>query len=268
MGSKNQKLNKVLIAIIKKKKQDLIIQKKEIALSKMKDFVSNLDLGRNKFKESILNAENIALIAEIKLASPAEKDFKPKVEIMDQAGKYDSAGADAISYITETHYFNGEVERILKIGAKTKLPILQKDFVIDQYQIYEAKIVGSSALLLIAKILDKKSLSNFVDICLNLHIEPVVEINDESDLENALETKTSVIAVNSRNLDNFEIDLNKAYSLLKKIPDKYIKLGFSGIDSSKEVKKYKTAGAKGVLIGTSLMKAKNIKEFIKEIKSV
>jgi len=262
---KNQALHKILQEIVEKKKIDLVEQKKQIPLSKLKEFVSNLGLGRNIFKKNILKSQNIALIAEIKLASPADISFDPKVDIMDQAGVYEKAGTDAISYITEKYFFKGDVSRVIKIAARVKLPILQKDFVIDEYQIYEAKIVGSDALLLIARLLGAQKLKKYVDICFKLGIEPVVEINDKKDLQKAIVTKTSFIAVNARDLSTFEIDVDKACKLLKQIPDKFIKLGFSGIKSSVEVKKYKQAGARGVLVGTSLMQANNIEKFIKSI---
>ena len=265
---KNQKLNEILLEIIEKKKNDLVTQKREIPLSKLREFTSNMDIGVSQFRENIQRAKKIGLIAEIKLVSPADTSFNPNIEIMDQAGQYEKAGADAISYISEKYYFKGNVTSVIKLASKVRLPILQKDFVIDEYQIYEAKIVGSSALLLIARLVDKKTLKNFVDLCRDLGIEPVVEINDQEDLEKAEAVSARIIAVNARDLSTFKVDVDKACSLLQKVSDSYIKLGFSGVKSADEVKKYKKAGAKGVLVGTSLMKAKNIKEFIAELKNI
>jgi indole-3-glycerol phosphate synthase len=265
---KNKGLNIVLEEIIKKKKKDLAKQKQEISLSELKEFVSNLGIVQGEFKKAISDTPKISLIAEIKLASPADPQFGPTVEIMDQAKIYEDAGADCISYITEKYFFKGDVASIIKIAAKVKLPIIQKDFVIDEYQIYEAKIVGSSALLLIARLLDGKKLGEFVDLCKSFGIEPVVEINDQKDLDKALSTTTNVVAVNARDLTTFQIDVDKACELLKRIPDKFIKLGFSGINSTSEVEKYKKAGAKGVLVGTSLMQSENAESFIKSLKNI
>lgn len=265
---KDQKLNEVLVQIIKKKKEDLALQKKDIPISKLKEFVSNLGLYKNLFREAILNAQSIALIAEIKLASPSDQSLNSNIDIMDMAGEYEIAGADAISYITEKHFFNGDVAQVIKIAAKVTLPILQKDFVIDEYQIYEAKIVGSNALLLIARLIDQEKLKSFVKLCKTIGIEPVVEINSQEDLNKALKTTANIIAVNARDLSTFEIDVDKACELLELIPAKFVKLGFSGISSSAEVKKYQEAGASGVLVGTSLMKSKNVSEFIKELKQI
>lgn len=265
---KNKVLNEILTEIVEKKKKDLVRQKKEIPLPKLKEFTSNLGTISGVFKKVILDSNNTAVIAEIKLASPANPDFNPNVYVMDQGKLYENAGADAISYITEKYFFKGEVPKIVEIAAAVKLPILQKDFVIDEYQIYEAKIVGSSALLLIARLVDVVTLKKYVELCKKLGIEPVVEINDGEDLKKAMTTSTNIIAVNARDLSTFEIDLEKAYRLIEEIPEKYTKLGFSGVNSSVEVSKYKKAGARGVLVGTSLMNTKNISDFIKELKTI
>ena len=220
-------------------------------------------LKRSRFLN--LPENKMAIIAEIKLASLTVPYLGSEKDIVKRAVDYKQAGADAISIITEKHFFKGSPDFIPRLKAKTDLPILQKDFVIDPYQIYEAKIIGADALLLIAKIINKKTLINFVALCQKIGIEPVVEINDESDLKKALGTSTKIIAINARNLNTFIVDIDQACQLIKKIPDRFTKLAFSGIKSSIEVKKYQQAGAKGVLVGTSLMKAKNIKQFIKNL---
>jgi len=236
-----------------------IIEKKKLELSQNKN---NL-----LFKEKILSAKNIGLIAEVKFASPTNPNLGSKEKLLDRVKKYEKGGADAISIITEKYFFKGDVKSIELVREQIKLPVLQKDFVIDKRQIYQAKEVGSDALLLIARLVDKKTLQSFVELCFELDIEPVVEMNNEEDLKKTLATKTNIIAVNARNLENFKIDIDAACKLIKKIPNKYIKLGFSGINSKKEVIKYKNAGARGVLVGTSLMKTENIKEFIERLKT-
>ncbi len=244
-------MHNILQDIIEKKKLDLIEKKRNY----------------NKFKQNI-TSKNIAVIAEIKLASPSAGMLGSEDEIITRAVSYEKAGANAISFITEKHYFKSDISFIPKIKEKISLPILQKDFVIDAYQIYEAKTVDSDALLLIARLLDKKTLQKFVLLCQELGIEPVVEINDAKDLSKAIETNTKIIAVNARNLENFEIDIENACELLKKIPDTFVKLGFSGIQSNQEVKKYQEAGASAILVGTELMKAEDIEAFITKLKNI
>jgi len=211
------------------------------------------------------NDKNIALIAEVKFASPTSPELGSSDELLERVKAYEKAGADAISIITEKHFFKGDVSLVTKVKKAVNIPVLQKDFVIDEKQIYEAKEIGSDALLLIARLIDGETLKKFVALCFELGIEPVVEVNSEEDLEKAVKTKTNIIAVNARDLETFVIDVEKVCELIKKIPDKFIKLGFSGINSSKEVTQYKNSGAQGVLIGTSLMKTKNIDSLMKNL---
>lgn len=251
-----------LVEIIEKKKQDLIEQKKKVPLSSLRALAQQ----SQKLYPSPFILTPFSIIAEIKLASPTVANLGSHDEIIDRAIAYEKAGADAISFITEKHYFKGDISFISKLKQHVALPILQKDFVIDAYQIYEAKLAGSDALLLIVRYLDTETLKRFVILCQKLGIEPVVEINDEEDLAKAIKTTTNIIAVNARDLRTFDISIDKACDLLRKVPNKFTTLGFSGIHSAEEVKKYKDAGAKGVLVGTELMKARNIQEFIQSLK--
>ena len=240
-------MHKILKQIVEKKQADLIL------------------LKRNRFLNLLKN--KMVIIAEIKLASPTAAYLGSENDIVKRAVDYKQAGVDAISIITEKHFFKGSLKFIPQIKKSVDLPVLQKDFVIDPYQIYEAKIIGADALLLIAKITDKQTLIKFVLLCQEIGIEPIVEISDEIDLKKALQTSTKIIAINARNLETFDVNVDQACRLMEKIPDRFVKLGFSGIKSSTEVKKYQRVGAKGVLVGTSLMKTNNIKSFIRELQN-
>ena len=262
-------MHNILLKIIEKKQKDLNEQKRVHSIDELKRKVTASKSAKS-FKNRFINVahSDIAIIAEIKLASPTNPSLGSESDIIQRAIAYEKAGADAISFITEKHYFKGNTTVISQLKSRVHIPILQKDFVIDPYQIYEAKMIGSDAILLIARLVDKNVLKDFVTISQKIGIEPIVEINDEEDLEKALGTNTSFIAVNARDLSTFTVDIPKACALVEKIPEKYIKLGFSGINSSVEVKRYKKAGAKGVLVGTSLMKAANIDNFIKSLNNV
>ena len=205
------------------------------------------------------------LLAEIKFASPVTPHLGNVSELVKRAKQYEASGADAISIITENHFFNGDVSFIAKVKKQVAIPVLQKDFVVDQQQIYEAHAVGANALLLIARLVSSEQLRQFVTCCLSLGIEPVVEINNEADLEKAVATRTRIIAVNARNLETFAIDVKKACMLCEKIPDTFIILGFSGIHSRSDVLCFKQAGAAGVLVGTGLMKTNDIAGFIQKL---
>lgn len=262
-------MHNILLQIIEKKQKDLEQQRRIFPFAQLKRNVSTVKSESNFIsKLQNLNHSDIAIIAEIKLASPTISSLGSEKDILHRASVYEKAGTDAISFITESHYFKGNPVFIPKLKAKVNIPILQKDFVIDPYQIYEAKALGSDAILLIARLVDKNMLKDFVALSKKIGIEPVVEINDEEDLKKALFAHTSCIAVNARDLRTFKVNISKACRLLKKIPKKFIKLGFSGIKSSEEVIKYKKAGVKGILIGTSLMKATNIDSFIKNLRNI
>jgi indole-3-glycerol phosphate synthase len=259
-------MNKILKKIIKKTEKDLIEKKKSVSQQELKKQINNQNQSGLFYKAITHAVNNPAIIAEVKFASPSAGTLVKSGNLFERAKLYESAGADAISVITEMHFFKGNINFINQVKNAVSLPVLQKDFIIDEYQIYEAANTGSDALLLIARLLDKITLKKFVDKAIILGIEPVVEVYAQGDLEIAVASKTRFIAANSRDLDTFEVNVDKACSILKKRPDKFIRLGFSGIESASDVVKYKDAGARGVLIGTSLMKTGNVEEFIEGIK--
>lgn len=237
-----------------------ILQK--IITQKKKDLLQKRNMS---FLSAIQQTKDVAIIGEVKFASPTNPHMGVVSDLIIKAKEYEQSGISAISVITEKHFFKGDPTFISQVQQYVRVPILQKDFVIDISQIYEAMYLRSDALLLIARIIDTPTLQQFVSLAKKLGIEPIVEIASEEDLTKALRTETSVIAVNSRDLDTFVIDIDRACRLMGKIPGQFIRLGFSGINSAEEVKKYKKAGAKAILIGTALMRAKNTKSFVKEL---
>lgn len=261
MNNKNQNF---LDAIISSKRKELSKKKNSKINS---DFIEYKNFGKSKFLKvfEFSNNSKMGLIAEIKFASPTSKNLGSPDELIKRVIEYEKAGATAVSIITEKQFFKGDTSFVPLVKKQISIPVLQKDFVIDESQIYEAKKIGSDALLLIAKLVDKNTLKGFVSLCLDLGIEPVVEITDAEDLGKAIATDTNIIAVNARNLETFVVDVDCACRLLRRIPDKFITLGFSGILSNSEVNKYRAAGAQGVLVGTNLMKAKDSKTFIQNL---
>lgn len=221
------------------------------------------------FTSALKNSKqgSMAIIAEIKLSSPTEGNLGESKDIKNIARKYQLAGADCISIVTEKHFFHGDLKFIGEIKQTISLPILQKDFVIDPYQVYQAKNLGADAILLIAGILSEKDLITLVNLTKEIGIESVVEINSQEDLEKVLKTQTEIIAVNARDLTTFKVNVGKACRLLKIVPKKFIKLGFSGVQGKAEIEKYKNAGANGVLIGASLMKSDNVRLFMEGIRT-
>ncbi|MBI4008963.1 indole-3-glycerol-phosphate synthase [Candidatus Roizmanbacteria bacterium] len=257
-------MHRILRDIVKAVAEEIQKRKNEPSLEDLTSY------GRLPFKERILNpkAGDIGLIAEVKLASPTEGNLGKKVDILNRLQEYQHAGADAVSIITENKTFKGDIHLVATVKRSTLgLPILQKDFVIDEFQIKESCRLGADALLLIVRIINEEQLERFVKLCKEKKLEPVVEICSEDDLVKAVKSGAEIIAVNARDLDTFEVDVNKACKLLRRIPEKFIKLGFSGIHSRTEVEKYKLVGAKAVLVGTELMKTSNINKLIMELKN-
>lgn len=256
-------MHRILQDIIKNTNDEV---KKRQSESPLEDLTSYRHIS---FKDRILNPKmgDIGLIAEIKLASPTEERLGEKVDVLNRLQDYQTSGADAVSVVTEKKTFKGSLDLVATIKRSTSnLPILQKDFVINDFQIEESRRLGADALLIIARIVNVDQLKRFVKLCREKSLEPVVEICNLDDLAKAIRSETEIIAVNARNLDTFEVNVDGACKLLKRVPKQFIKLGFSGIHSRAEVEKYKQAGAKAVLVGTALMKAVNIKQFIYECK--
>ena len=264
--SEKLKVKNIIKDILEKTREDLKMRKRTISLTGLGKLGRLGKLG--KFRTAMLSSKKgIALIAEIKLASPSEEDLGSFETVLERAETYEKAGADAISVVVEKHFFKGDIAFIPKIKAVVSLPILMKDFVVDECQILEAVQAGADAILLIARIVDKETLQKLVTFAFENGIEPIVEIDNADDIQKAIGSKTRIIAVNARDLDTFEVTVERACEILKKIPNDYIKIGFSGIKSNKEVQKYKNAEARGVLVGTSLMKARNIKDFILSLRT-
>ncbi|HLC87670.1 MAG TPA: indole-3-glycerol phosphate synthase TrpC [Patescibacteria group bacterium] len=255
-------MNDMIKKIIDINEPDLMKRKKENPISELEEKIRKMP----KALDFIGAFDIFGIIAEIKLASPSAGEIEKKENVLEIAKDYKNCQANAVSVITEKYFFKGGVNFIKQVKEITNLPILQKDFVVDPYQIYESRIAGADALLLIAKIISPDQLKKFVELCLEVGLEPVIEINDELDLGSALQTKTSIIAVNARDLDTFKVNIEKACELLRKIPENYLKLGFSGVNSREEVEKYKNAGARGILVGTNLIKSNERKKFLEDLR--
>lgn len=252
--------------ILNRTKGDLVGRKKQASIEVLKKSVGKM--STKSFIKAIKNPKNgsIAIIGEIKLASPSENNLGTSEDIQTRVRKYEQAGVDAISVVTEKHFFKGDAEFVGQIKSMVSLPVLQKDFILDPYQLYEAKIAGADAVLLIARLVNVDKLKIFSKLAQELGMESVVEVNSREDLIKAVKTSTKIIAVNARDLDIFEVNIDKACALLREIPSYYIRLGFSGVSGRIDAKKYKNAGANGILIGTSLMKTRNISQFLGRIK--
>lgn len=253
----------ILEDIIKHKKQEVEEKKRQKTMSQF----ARAHQKTERFKQAVLKNQ-ISLIAEIKLASPSAGILATQDEVIPQVIAYRDGGADALSVVIDKKFFYGDLSLIQIIKKEVTLPMLAKDFIIDPYQLYEIGESGAEAVLLIAKITDRETLIKLIDTAVSRGMEPVVEVNSEAELEDALSTRATCIAVNARNLTDFSIDIARASRLINKIPKDRIALAFSGVKTRDDVKKYESAGANAVLVGTSLMKSNDVKTLIRELKGL
>lgn len=214
-----------------------------------------------------LSGNGIHFICEVKKASPSKgiiaEDF-PYIEI---AKDYERIGADAISVLTETDYFKGSIEYIkdiLKSGVRT--PLLRKDFTIDEYMIYQAKVYGASAILLICAILDDTKLKAYHELATSLGLSAIVEAHDEEEVKRALDAGAQIVGVNNRNLKDFTVDINNSIRLRELVPRDKIFVAESGIKSKEDMIKLRDAGVNAVLIGETMMRSNDKEQMIRSLK--
>ena len=205
--------------------------------------------------ENALKTDDIAFICECKKASPSKGLIAPDFPYLQIARDYESAGADCISVLTEPQFFLGSDRYLQEIAAAVRIPCLRKDFTVDPYMIYEAKLLGASAVLLICALLDKPQLSEYHSIADSLGLSALVEAHDESEIETAAGIGARIIGVNNRNLKDFSVDTNRAQGLRKYAPADALFVVESGIQSAADVQAARDAGADAVLIGETLMRA-------------
>ncbi len=217
------------------------------------------------FKKEISKPGRINLIAEIKKASPSKGLIREDFEILKIAKIYADSGADAFSILTEEKYFLGKPIYINQVSDNFSVPILTKDFIIDEGQIWETYTCGTSAILLIAAILKDTELKHLMDIARQLDLDCLVEVHDEKELARALKAGADIIGINNRNLHTFEVDLRTSEKLIPQIPKDKVIVVESGIETHQEVVRFKELGANAVLIGETFMRSPDIAKKVKEV---
>lgn len=226
-----------------------------------------VDLKDLKF-EKAFKREGISFICEVKRASPSAGIISEDFPYKDIAIEYMKAGADAISVLTEPEFFKGDNSFLEEISKIVDTPILRKDFVIDEYQIYESKLLGASAVLLICALHDRETIKNYIKVCDFLGLAHLVEAHDEAEVTMALEAGARVIGVNNRDLKTFKVDINNCLSLRSLVPRDKIFIAESGIHTRDDIRMLEEADVDGVLIGEALMKSRNKKEDILRLKGL
>lgn len=254
---------------IVKEKQDFVAKRKSI-VSEEKLIAQFKDaLSPSRFK-SVLRKPGIHLIAEIKRASPSKGDLRPELDVAQMAKLYEENGVELISILAEEKFFKGSLDDIKTAKKQTELPILCKDFIIDSYQIYEAKLHGADAILLIAALLNNEQISEFIDIARSVQMDSVVEVHSEEELKRVLElgSELDILGINHRNLGDFSVDTTLTEKLTPHFNADQLVIAESGIESAQQIKKFDELGMDGVLIGESLMREKDIAGKLKEFTAI
>ena len=216
--------------------------------------------------ERALRTPDLAFICECKKASPSKGLIAPDFPYLAIAREYEAAGADCISVLTEPKWFLGSDEYLREIASQVNIPCLRKDFTVDEYMIYEAKVLGASAVLLICSILTEEQLRQYISLCDELGLSALVEAHDEAETKTAVRAGARIIGVNNRNLKDFSVDTENSLRLREIIPEHVLFVSESGIRNAGDVKRLREIGADAVLVGETLIRAGDKKAKLEELR--
>lgn len=258
----------ILDQIIASKKREVALKKRVISLYQLE----NTDLFNSKTKslsKSIVNSP-FGIIAEHKRRSPSKATINHSLSIEEVVKSYENAGASGISVLTDSQYFGGSLEDLLLTKATVNTPLLRKEFIVDEYQIMEAKSSGADAILLIAAVLTRAEIKSLSEFAHSIALEVILEVHNQEELEKSIMPSLDIIGVNNRNLKTFEVSLLNSVELINQIPEDFVKISESGLDKSDDIKMLKRIGFQGFLIGENFMKTndpgKSLEQFLNELK--
>jgi indole-3-glycerol phosphate synthase len=252
----------ILDKIVKDKKPEVARIRREVPLWALKERAAArkpLDFAAS------LRGEGLKLIAEVKKASPSKGLLCPDFNPVELAQTYERNGAAAISVLTESNYFQGSLDYLESIRRAVNIPLLRKDFIFDEYQVYESAAYGADAVLLITAILEKQKLKSLISLCKELCLSALVEVHNEEELLAAMQSFAEIIGINNRNLDDFKTDIDTTRRLRLLIPDGHIIVSESGIGTAADIQKIKVCNVNAVLVGEALVTAGNIPAKMKEL---
>lgn len=241
------------------------LAKKNRTLTELRRLSEELPRGTFSF-ENALKTPDIAFICECKKASPSKGLIAPDFPYLQIAKDYEAAGADCISVLTEPKWFLGSDDYLSEIARTVHIPCIRKDFTIDEYMIYEAKLLGASAVLLICSILSKEQLAEYLAVCDTLGLSALVEAHDGAEVQTALDIHARVIGVNNRNLKDFTVDTANSKNLRGLIPPEVLFVSESGVSSPEDIQALRETGVDAVLVGEALMRAPDKKKRLAELK--
>ena len=238
---------------------------RQIPLSEIKAKALRLNSETGFPFEKALKKQGLSYICEVKKASPSKGIIAENFPYLQIAQDYEKAGAGAISVLTEPKYFMGDNRYLTEISKAVSIPLLRKDFTVCDYQIYEAKTIGASAILLICALLDVSTLGQYFEISHGLGLSAVVEAHDRQEVEKAVSAGARIIGVNNRNLKDFTVNIDNCTALRKYVPGDILYIAESGIKTNSDIEKIRRAGADGVLIGESMMRSPDKAAALREL---
>ena len=260
-------MSNILKKICEDKSKEIEITKNKCSVKTLKKLISE-KIEKRDFKntaiESVINKNNL-IIGEIKKSSPSAGQIIKKYDPVELAKIYERAGIRAISILTETNYFNGEIDHLSLIKQNTQIPILRKDFIIDEYQIYESKVYQADIILLIVSVLNDDQLRHYLKIAEDLHLDVIIETHDEEEIKRAMKLDHPIIGINNRNLKNLETNVNNSANLFTSISKDFTVIAESGIKSSSDIAMYNELGIFNFLIGESILRSDDYTAFIKTL---
>ncbi len=256
----------ILHEILRNKMEELKHSKKSVPLNDLKARLRDVEAPR-LFKEAVKREQShpVNLIAEIKKASPSEGIIKKDFNVSEIISIYDRKAVNAVSVLTDQRFFKGRLDYLGIVRQKTVKPLLRKDFIIDEYQVYESRAGGADAILLIVTALDKHHLTDLLGLSKELSLECLVEVHNLKELDTALSCEADIIGINNRNLNTLQISLSTTFELVKDIPEGKIIVSESGINTRNDVKAIEAVKVDAILVGTTLMKAQDIGVKIDEL---
>jgi indole-3-glycerol phosphate synthase len=243
-------MNRKLAEILAAKKNEVARLKKAMPVYSG----GNLPLLRD-FKAAISAPRQISLIAEIKFASPSAGPIRPKTDPIPIGRIYENAGAAAISLLTDKRFFQGDLNQLPLLKKAVSLPILRKDFIIDEVQVREAFAYGADAILLIARILSQTQFTELIAVCRELGMAHLAEVHDRDDLKKVIDSGAEIIGINNRDLDTFAVDINTTFKLAPLVPHDRILISESGINHDEDIRSLRDTRVQAVLVGSALMKS-------------
>ncbi|QBZ98229.1 indole-3-glycerol phosphate synthase TrpC [Flavobacterium sangjuense] len=258
----------ILDQIIASKKKEIALKKSIVSVAQLE----NSDLFNkktNSLRKSIINSP-FGIIAEHKRRSPSKATINNSFSAEEVVKGYENAGASGISVLTDTQYFGGSLEDLLLARASVQIPLLRKEFIVDEYQLLEAKAFGADAILLIAAVLSKEEIKQLSEFAQSLALEVLLEVHNLEELEKSIMPSLDLIGVNNRNLKTFEVSLQNSIDLVNHIPNDFVKISESGLTTTNDINLLRSHGFQGFLIGENFMKTdspgKSLEQFINQLK--